>query len=54
MESFDAKFDTIIATSTWDVDDEPITGPVGAPYKHSTSDSDDYNDNNSNFWNQGW
>lgn len=44
----------IIAVSTWEVDDEPITGPVGAPQKHIPFGVDDDNDDNPNLWEQGW
>lgn len=54
METLELKCGTIIAASTWDVDDEPIIGPVGTPHKHTPFGADDYNEDNSNFWEQGW
>lgn len=42
--------ETIMAVSTWEVEDKPIIGPVGAPHRHSSFWSDNENTNNPDIW----
>lgn len=40
-ETLKVECEVVISASTWNVDDGPVVGPVGSPYRHTPFWADD-------------